>query len=394
MSRSEDLYCKSALALFFIFCFCITLPLLAGAAPSIHIVKGSVFDGNAITIKGTNFGNNGPSIVIFDDFEDGEDGLIFPYGDNSRAKVGKWEWGSDHYAENSSYVYYTASVSHSGALAYQGCSGTCEGCDPRCDTTRISVGTSFPPTKEIFGCWWVYLPEEDEWPGAGPHGVNWKQIWVNSSRQHGGNDIVVCTILYDDKSDQQLGLVTGNRTGGYTKYGFKMNKGQWTRMMIYWVGSGFGKGICRAKYLNYDGITTITDWRNDTNITNMSKDDGLHDYTIVEMGTYCKRTYGSISHPTFDDFHFASGPNCRARVEIGDKDTYEACTNLTITTPTAWQDREITTAVRRGSLAPCKTYYLYVFNADGNVNAEGFPVYLVTSSGEKPCPPRGLTIIK
>jgi hypothetical protein len=393
MTILEDLYCKSVLALFFIFCFCITFSLPAGAAPSIHIVKGSVFDGNAITIKGTDFGDNGPNIVIFDDFEDGENDLIFPYGDNSRAKVGKWEWGSDHYAVGASHVYYTNSVSHSGSLAYQAVSG--KNCVPVYDTGRLSVGTSFPLTKEIFGCWWVYLPAEDEWPGTGnPTGVNWKQVWINHTRGHGWNDIVVGAIGVADKTGKQWGAIFGNLAGHYTKYGFHMNKGRWTRMMIYWIGSGFGKGICQTRYLNYDGINTVTDWRNDSNITNMSNDDGMHDYNIVEIGTYCHVTYGSLSHPTFDDFYFASGPNCRARVEIGDKDTYEACTNLTITTPTAWQDSEITTTVRRGSLKPCKTYYLYVFDANGNVNAKGFPVSLVTSSGEKPCPPKGLKIVK
>jgi len=144
--------------------------------------------------------------------------------------------------------------------------------------------------------------------------------------------------------------------------------------------------------ISFDGRTgrVRSSVRNDTNITNMSKDDGAHDYTVVEMGTWCRTTLGSISHPTFDDFYFASGPNCRARVEIGDKDMYEACTNLTITTPTAWRDHEITTTVRRGSLRPHKTYYLYVFNADSSVNAKGFPVYFVTSSREKPRPPKGL----
>ena len=390
MNRLEGFCGEVVLALCFI--ICATLPSVAGAKPFIYQVEGHVYDGNTITIKGTNFGNNGPRIVIFDDFEDGEDGLIFPYGDNSRAKAGKWEWGSDKPAKRPSHVYYTSSVSHSGSLAYQAVSG--KNCVPEYDTGRLSVGTSFPPTKEMFGCWWVYLPAEDQWPGIGsPGGENWKQVWINHTRGHGWNDIVVGAIGVN-KTGQQWGAIFGNTIGHYMKYGFYMNKGQWTRMMIYWVGSGFGKGICQAKYLNYDGINTVTNWINDTNITNMSNDDGMHDYNIVEIGTYCHTTVGSLSHPTFDDFYFASGPNCRARVEIGDKDTYEACTNLTITTPTAWQDREIRTTVRSGSLRPRQTYYLYVFDANGNVNAEGFPVYLVTSSGEKPCPPRGLTIIK
>ena len=42
----------------------------AWAAPSISGVSGTASGGEAITISGSDFGN-GPSIVIFDDFEKG-----------------------------------------------------------------------------------------------------------------------------------------------------------------------------------------------------------------------------------------------------------------------------------------------------------------------------------
>lgn len=379
MEASKKYHPGLILALFSL--FCAAFPSLIWAKPLIHGVEGSVLDGNSITITGTNFGNHGPDIVIFDDFEGGTDGAKIKTGPGS-ATLGQWD------RLGNGTIRYTNSVSHSGLLAFQATSGK-----PDHPHGSICARKLFPPTKEFYGCWWVYLPAVDEWPGTGTAGVNWKQVWVfdHGSMPADGNDCVFVTRL-GDKSGS-TGYLTGNHIGGYGKWGLDMHKGEWKRMMVYWVGSGNGKGTCQVKHINYNGTNTVTTWIDETNIVNMSNDDGEHDYTVVDMGAYCHQTEGSDSHPTFDDFYFASGPNCRARVEIGDKDTYEACTNLTITTPTAWRDREITTTVRRGSLRPRKTYYLYVFDANGNCNAEGFPVYLVTSSGKLPPPPRGFKIV-
>ena len=367
------------MALILLFALCVVYQTTAIARPFITKVTGVVYNGNSITINGIYFGNSGPDIAIFDDFEGGEDDDRIKIGPGS-ATVGQW----DRLGRGT--IRYTHSVARSGLLAFQATSGT-----PDHPSGNICAGVSFPETKEFFGCWWVYLPYEDEWPGTGHVGVNWKQVWVYcADMPPDGNDCIFVTRL--GTGSGSCGFLTGNRIGGYGKWGLDMKKGEWQRMMVYWLGSGNGKGICQVQYINYNGVNTVTTFVKETNITNMSNDDGKHNYTEVDIGTYCHVTEGSYSHPTFDDFYFATGTNCRARVEIGDKECYEECTNLTITTPTVWQDDEIKTTVRAGSLEPCQTYYIFVFNADGLSNTRGFPVYLVTSGGEKPCPPRGLRI--
>ena len=372
---------RTFMALILLFALCVIFQTTAIARPFITKVTGVVYNGNSITINGIYFGNSGPNILIFDDFEGGSDGTRIMTGEGS-ATVGQWD------KLGNGTINYTNSVSHSGLLAFQATSGT-----PDHPRGSICARACVSPTKEFFGCWWVYLPYEDEWPGVGAEGgVNWKQVWVydHESMPADGNDCVFVTRLGTQSGS--TGFLTGNHIGGYGRWGLDVNKGVWQRVMVYWVGSGNGRGVCKVQYINYNGINTVTTWIDEKNITNMSNDDGKHDYSIVDMGAYCHRTEGSDSHPTFDDFYFATGTNCRARVEIGDKECYEECTNLAITTPTLWQDDEIKTTVRAGSLEPCQTYYIFVFNADGLSNTRGFPVYLVTSSGEKPCPPRGLRI--
>ncbi len=221
MNRLEDLYRRSALALFFIFFFCIAFPLFAGAAPSIHSVQRSVFDGNSITITVAGFGNNGPNIVIFDDFEGGTNGGDIKTGTGS-ATVGQWD------KLGKGTIKYTNSVSHSGSLAFQATSGT-----PDHPSGNICARASFPMTNEFFGCWWVYLPPEDEWPGAGEKGINWKQVWVYTDTKFVGgqwNDCIMVTIL-----GKGSGALCGNAIGGFVRWGYRNEKGRWQRNMIYWA---------------------------------------------------------------------------------------------------------------------------------------------------------------
>jgi hypothetical protein len=60
--------------------------------------------------------------------------------------------------------------------------------------------------------------------------------------------------------------------------------------------------------------------------------------------------------------------------------------------PTAWTENvtpgvdQITITLNQGFFDPCETYYLYVVDADGTVNAEGYPIRIVSGAGEAPCP--------
>ncbi len=69
----------------------------------------------------------------------------------------------------------------------------------------------------------------------------------------------------------------------------------------------------------------------------------------------------------FDDFYVATGPNARARVEIGNQPVYQDCTNLAIITPTNWRNNAITATVRAGSFQSGEAY-LFVVDANGNVS--------------------------
>src|SRR5512143_1106426 len=63
-------------------------PLVAQAAPNVTNVSSStVANGQSIVVTGTDFGPNGPNVVIFDDFEGGTNGSQLQL---NLAEIGAW----------------------------------------------------------------------------------------------------------------------------------------------------------------------------------------------------------------------------------------------------------------------------------------------------------------
>lgn len=93
----------------------------------------------------------------------------------------------------------------------------------------------------------------------------------------------------------------------------------------------------------------------------------------------------------YDDIYI---DNSLSRVIMTDNENYDSSTICEPQIPSAWSDNSITITVNRGALAPCEKHYLFVFDADNNHNAVGYPVSVCTSAGEPPCPPKGLKIVQ
>jgi hypothetical protein len=339
------------------------------AAPHIDSIDGNIRNGGNITIIGSGFGNSGPSIAIFDDFENGTDEQNIPIGSSSVATLGQW----DRYKKGGSQIFFSDDYAWSGNLAYQGRSG------PGYSGDGIAIVNEFPPTKEIFGIWWVYFPAECEWPWTPELSYGWKQVWFHSETDHTGSDFIVNTIPWPDGGS----LVAGNHTGGYYQSGFSMPKGQWVRMRVSWIGGGNNNGSVRIHYLMYDGSNTEGLWIDETNLTNMS--DGNDNYNFVELGAWTRVHPTTVAKLIFDDFYLATGDNAQARIEIGDASNYSDSTNLAVITPNTWQDDRIQATVRTGSFKPEMTAYLFVVDANGDAS-EGRAITI--SGNEGIAPPR------
>ena len=94
------------------------------------------------------------------------------------------------------------------------------------------------------------------------------------------------------------------------------------------------------------------------------------------------------SFPTTNTFGLADiyVDNTWSRVMIGNASTWAASTVHDVEIPTAWADGSINAVLHNDSLPNLDGAYLYVFDSNGNVNPDGYPL-----CGSCPQPPSNLT---
>ena len=90
----------------------------------------------------------------------------------------------------------------------------------------------------------------------------------------------------------------------------------------------------------------------------------------------------------FDDVYIDS---TLSRVMLCNNATYTSARICDPQVPSAWGDASITVTVNQGSL-PSGTAYLFIFDANGVANAQGYLISLVTESDQALSPPTGLRI--
>jgi hypothetical protein len=352
------------------------------SAPSISGVEGSISDQGSITIAGSGFGNTGPTVILFDDFESGTNGGVLGNRVVS-APVGTWRDTS--YACDPYYATYSNTAAHSGSQALRqnwgSGSGTQEG-------ARWNAPTMGGPHTQIYFSFWMYLPSGQNVPGGCTgtgcgYGANWKTWWLSSNDYHAddfANEIVTNSL----PGQMSFGWVDGSQNraqAGYVNSHF--TKGRWERFEVYMVGST-SAGSITEWYTN-----SATARSQFATASGRTLDNGSPGWNYLHFPGFGR--YDSNSNTYYDDIYVAAGTGARARVEIGNQSTYNSCTNLAVFTPTSWSDTQIVTTVRKGSFAQGQTAYLFVIDASGAANATGFPV-VIGGESAAPAAPKGLKI--
>lgn len=103
----------------------------------------------------------------------------------------------------------------------------------------------------------------------------------------------------------------------------------------------------------------------------------------IRLGWYRGGTTTGSTTLYYDNIYI---DNSWARVEIGDKNTYDSCTHREMQIPATWADGHISIKANAGSFASGKTVYLYVVDENGVVNTAGYPVTIGSSSTSLPAP--------
>lgn len=331
--------------------------------PRVDCVSGALVDGSEITIVGAGFGDAGPEVVLFDDFEKGTVGQVIETGPGS-AQVGEWA------ALNGGDPVYGDEYVVSGTKSFKS--------DFTVDSNQQAFADLPSGTTEIFYSWWQYVPVGHNFPGEGNVDLlNWKVIWLL------GQDSISGGTADDDIFFAFLGDGAGPTTtfGGncsvYTEGSIwpdvSTHKGEWKRFAVWDRGRTDATGGVKIWDLSdAQGLRQVVD---EENVQTLPTDCGAapHQWERVAFNGYGRST-PAPSNPHLDDFYVAVGPQAQARVEIGNAATYEACTKIALATPTAWNDGGITVTFRSGPLTASDTVYLYVHDGEGNGNSQGFPV--------------------
>ncbi len=333
--------------------------------PIIDNVSGSVSDGQQITITGSNFGANGPDVILFDDFKRGIEGEDITL----TAPLGNWNVPQHQ-------PTYGKDTQGNIAGRFIGDGGG-----------RLIF--TFSDVQEIFISYRVMIPGGKHFPhsfapNTFPSGSQWKLTWLmDGDRGAAGNDDLVIptwgngTYFSIAGNDNAYQLATGRASGDTRWFSFQ----DWNRYSVYMKGGAtpdvdpgtvwsqgmseeFGQKIFGSSDRRlFDGDDTADGYQ--------FEDDAISRWNKLNVPGW-HRGGDDNAAAMYDDIYIATGAHARARIEIGNNAIYENSTVLAIATPASWQDNAITTTVRQGTFQVGETAYLFVIDENGNVST-GYP---------------------
>ena len=344
-----------------------TFPCVAICAPAVTTVSGVVSDGSSITVSGTGFGATGPTIKVFDNFEGGTNAAYInnAAAGNTSATIGEWEpcYDCDIYRST-----YSTNYSKSGTKsARQNWTTDMQ------EGARYLVATWSQPITEVYLSYWVYLPSGMSTPDGGFSSPNWKMYWFYEA-PYPTNDYSSETIYDPPGGGLSFGCVNDCYTDriGQDFTPFDWSNGQWQRIEVY-LKAGTSNGAIQEWLTNASSARTQA-----VNISGKTISTGTTGWDTFHIPGFARAD--TTTNTYYDDIYVATGAGARARVEIGNEDSYAECTNLAVATPTSWGDTSITATVRQGSFDAEDSAYMYVVHADGSVNATGYPVTIGSGS--------------
>jgi len=322
------------------------------SGPTILRVSGKLKQGNSLKILGSGFGSGG-NLMIFDDFETGKEGTPIAMGLGS-ARLGGWYTTMGR-------VGYCSTHAVSGNMSLRA--------DLQFDATS-SAWCRFPErTREVFASWWVRIPKV--LPGQGPpRRICWKHVWVTGKTIR--DDAV--WVMFGSSSASLL--IGGGSNPVYTHTNWSLENrfhhGDWLRMAFYLKG-GLTDGQYELELMNPAGFRETFSAKGRTWGGYQGRDGhGMPmQYESIGFNAFGRRTPNC--YPNYDDCYAAVGPNCRARVEMGDKPEYANCKKLAICGVTRWKTDSAEAIVNLGNLDTRNGLYLFVVDAKG-APSKGYPI--------------------
>lgn len=369
------------------------LPTLA-LGQSITGVAGTVADSAAVTITGTSFGANGPTIILFDSFQRGSDGADLTLS----ADIGSWT------SINSTYTpEFIDDDAAGGNIADRAVIGG----------VHHQARKTFPsPVTEYFISYRMKVPDGKDFPYAFseetfPSVSAFKVIWImdGADGYYGNDDYCLPTwgngVYWGHSGNDVASTTEIGRPGTSTQWWSWDN---WCRMSIYMkAGSpdpAADNGIIWTTGMSAEyGQTTVL--RTDTPVFDGDdspdccggfEDDAISQWDRLYVPGW--NTAGdSNAEVWYDDVYIAAGDYAFARVELGDNATYANCTRLDICTPTSWSDTSVAAITRAPSFALNETAYIFVIDSDNSASS-GYAVIIGAEGDASIVAPSNLTATK
>jgi len=335
---------------------------------SVTKVIGDVGEGSAVVICGYQFGDLGPTYVLFDNMESGQNGEQSQLSDPI---VGEWWRAGKEYSDE---------AGRSGSMSMV--IGGGEGATVQFGIPDENAELELMHFTEIFVSW--ALRDMGVFPGNNSSETEFstdssaKDLWLMygnrgdnydyscSQGTCNGNDVVLVT-----HTGSGSFKIDGNNTNSSWWLGGFWQFQTWNPMSTYLKinpEDPYGPIVGAFEHISPEGGYIRDDYEG----TMMREE---HDqippvWDRIKFGSWYRSTEGF--RRLIDDIYIALGDGAAARVEIADAPQIEEVTRLAISTIDEWSENRLEATIRLGDLDPeADDLYLFVVNAD-NERSPGF----------------------
>jgi hypothetical protein len=333
-------------------------------------VSGSFTQGGSITIAGSAFGSNadgGP--MLYDNFDDATGDIVSSGGTGRVPQV--------HVGGLSGYTTWV----RDGGGDYTGRAITRNNGSPKAHSTwhaRMAFDSN------LGGFWGLNLRV--------PYAVDtgdelYVSFYVRSTKTHadfgrqhksivwyssGFNDQGYVSTAYDNCQTfpgwrEELLDVSYQGTSGITGV---HTDAEWIRQELYFRQGAPGTANGGINFTIYRPSAPAKYFSSSGSIATRSNSLVWSEWTFGG-GYYDDCSGVETANIDLDEFYMDDTP---ARVEVCDSPTWAARNKCELQMPTAWSDTSITATFNIGYLSPGNPAYVYVINAGGGVNAQGFAI--------------------
>jgi hypothetical protein len=353
------------------------LVLLTGNAlanPLVLGISGDPVDGNEILVSGLEFGSNAnPEPYIWDDFDSGANGQLVA---GNAKKVGDvWE---DEYTNELQRPVYTDQNQRlnsdlSSRHVYRNSIGW--------HSSLAFINENLP--RAFMSFWWRYENTGAEWSRN-------VKPWMVYGNLDGNNRPTAYAGLADTEGVLRSNILDVTDTGTSTLWGettLPEVNGRWVRFDIWLELSD--PGVPNGTYK----LWTHKPYAANPEIM-LELNSGDNEYVTRSSNGHWRSwrigAYHAVDDPAsasavvqVDDVYVSS---TRARVEIGNAARWQDVTHREVQIAKSWSDGSISFEVNQGGFESIAGTYLYVIDAQGEVNNIGLPL-----CDDCPNPPTGLS---